>query len=249
MRLLAIGDIHGSSEKLETLIGKIDPRRDDQLVFLGDYIDRGPNSCEVIEFLVNFQENFPKTVCLRGNHEWLMLDALWEAGIDTGTPLLNSCSSLWHRETAWMPTSEDKNILLWLHNHGYATLKSYGIFLKRDHKGLRLDDYRRAFEPIPAKHIEFLASTQLCYEKGDFLFVHAGVNASKSLEEQDPYHLLWSREGFWQYCAGWNRCVVHGHTPVSSPQISKFEIALDTGAVAGGELTACDVYTGHLWQA
>lgn len=243
MRLIAVGDIHGCLDQLKVLLAKINPCPADQLVFLGDYIDRGPDSCGVLDFLTVFQSLFTQTVFLRGNHEQLMLDALTESGTETSVPFLYAVSELWDRETAWMRNSNAKNYLLWHQNHGDLTLKSYGI-----DPPLRLDDIRKAFARIPAEHIEFLASTVLWHEYDHYLFVHAGVSPGEDLADQDPYELLWSREGFWKYQSGWNQCVVHGHTPVPEPRIERLEISLDTGAGTGGPLSACDVRTGEVWQ-
>jgi len=75
-RLLAIGDIHGCLERLLDLLEAVDPQPDDQVIFLGDYIDRGPESCQVIDFLIEFSKEFPSTIFLRGNHEQMFLDFL-----------------------------------------------------------------------------------------------------------------------------------------------------------------------------
>ena len=144
-----------------------------------------------------------------------------------------------------MRTSKDKNCLLWLRNHAKLTLKSYGIDLHDYlYKTPTLDDYRRAFKKVPREHIEFLASTKLWYESNRYLFVHAGVNPAESLADNDLYEQLWRREGLGRYKPGWSRCVVHGHTPVHRPRISKFEIALDSGAGSKGPLTTHDVRSG-----
>ncbi len=71
--IYAIGDIHGCREKLEKLIKKVKPTKKDTLIFLGDYIDRGPDSRGVIDFLINLSKEF-KTIFLRGNHEWMFLE-------------------------------------------------------------------------------------------------------------------------------------------------------------------------------
>jgi serine/threonine protein phosphatase 1 len=86
-RLLAVGDIHGCLRPLQELLGMVGPTADDQLVFLGDYVDRGPDSAGVIEILLALRERWPQTVFLRGNHEQLLLDVL--AGGDPTTFLLN----------------------------------------------------------------------------------------------------------------------------------------------------------------
>lgn len=233
MRLIAVGDIHGRLEQLTNLLQEIAPSTNDRVVFLGDYIDRGPDSKGVIDFLIRFREKFQETVFLQGNHERLMLDALTEAGIDTGVPLLSSVSGLWDRETVWAASIEGMNRMLWMRNHGDKTLQSYGCDLTE----------------IPNEHISFLASTVLWHKYDNFLFVHASVGTKQPIEKQDPYGLLWDRDGFWMYNAKWNLRVVHGHTPVLRPTISKKTISLDTGAGDGGPLTACDVLAERIWQA
>lgn len=86
-RLLAIGDIHGCLEQLTALMEQVKPNLDDQVVFLGDYVDRGPSSAAVVEFLIDFGKTFPDTVFLRGNHEQMFLDYL--AGKDPSPFLFN----------------------------------------------------------------------------------------------------------------------------------------------------------------
>ena len=107
MRLIAIGDVHGEREKLENLLAKLQLTRKDQLVFLGDYIDRGPDSKGVIECLIQLGKNFPKTVFLRGNHEQMVLDIL-------GGRRRAITDGFW----AWV---------VWRKNGGKETLESYGV--------------------------------------------------------------------------------------------------------------------------
>jgi serine/threonine protein phosphatase 1 len=100
-RLLAIGDIHGCLEQLVSLFGQVAPTPDDQVVFLGDYVDRGPDSAGVLDFLLTFREQHPRTVFLRGNHEQMFLEFL-EGGdstaflINGGTKTLHSYQSNGH---------------------------------------------------------------------------------------------------------------------------------------------------------
>jgi serine/threonine protein phosphatase 1 len=79
-RLIAIGDIHGMHDKLTDLIDKIKIKKSDEIIFLGDYIDRGPQSYEVIQTLIKIKKQYPKTTILRGNHEQLMMDANYGRG-------------------------------------------------------------------------------------------------------------------------------------------------------------------------
>jgi serine/threonine protein phosphatase 1 len=78
MRTLAIGDIHGSYVALTTLLDRVAPRVDDRIIFLGDYIDRGPASREVVESLLELSSKF-NLVFLRGNHEVMIIDSYYDA--------------------------------------------------------------------------------------------------------------------------------------------------------------------------
>lgn len=213
---------------------EVAPRLGDRLVFLGDYTDRGPDSRGVIEYLIRLRERFSDAIFLQGNHERLMLDALTEAGIERGVPYLSSTSLSWGRETAWacIPVIES-NHMLWMLNHGDVTLNSFGY----------------ALPEIPPNQIASLASTALWYRHEDILFVHGSLGTEQLKEDQDPYRILWDRDGLWMYDGKWNLRVVHGHTLVSNPFISRKELSLDTGAGYGGPLTACDVFSEKIWQA
>ena len=98
-RLLAVGDIHGCYAKLVDLMEQVAPAAEDRLVFLGDYIDRGPQSRQVIDYLIALKKRLPRTVCLRGNHEQMLLEAL---------------------------TGDIDAVGLFLFNGGSATVSSYG---------------------------------------------------------------------------------------------------------------------------
>ena len=223
-RLLAIGDIHGRLGKLRELVRQVWPDGEDQVVFLGDYIDRGPDSRGVIDFLLAFAERFPRTVFLRGNHEQLFLDALVERGIRTGKTL-REISPLYRRNAL------GGDVELFLGNGGSATLLSY-----------------EGTWEIPPEHRHFLEETVLTYRSGRYLFVHAGAGDGFEAEEQDPYVLLWSR--FSPPGRGEERQVV-GHTVTDDgrPRFEAGRIHLDTGAGTDGPLTACDLLTQRIWQA
>ena len=223
-RLLAIGDIHGRLGKLRELVRQVWPDGEDQVVFLGDYIDRGPDSRGVIDFLLAFAERFPRTVFLRGNHEQLFLDALVERGIRTGKTL-REISPLYRRNAL------GGDVELFLGNGGSATLLSY-----------------EGTWEIPPEHRRFLEETVLTYRVGRYLFVHAGAGDGFEAEEQDPYVLLWSR--FSPPGRGEERQVV-GHTVTDDgrPRFEAGRIHLDTGAGTDGPLTACDLLTQRIWQA
>jgi len=222
-RLIAIGDIHGHRLKLETLLDTIQPTSDDQLVFLGDYVDRGPDSRGVIDKLLSFQEEFPHTVFLRGNHEQLLLDALIEKGIRTG-PTLRDLSA-WYRQTA-----KGTDVQLFIANGGDKTM----------------DSYRWEWN-LPSGHIAFLEGSMPWWRYAEFLFVHAGC-LNVEPEELDPWVLLWSR-----FCGPGTdgEIQVVGHTPLENeyPKLEQGKYWLDTGCAYDGPLSACDVLTMEIWQA
>lgn len=226
MRLIAIGDIHGQLGKLRHLLNLVAPRTDDRLVFLGDYIDRGPDSRGVIETLLACERKYPETIFLRGNHEQLLLDALSEQGI-SAEPELTELSPRYAADAGASAT------LLHLFNGGGATLASYGI---SSHA-----------ERLPEEHLAFLHRTRLFWQEPPFLFVHAGADPALAPEDQDPFTLLWDRTS----PPGRNDTIhVVGHQPTMDgrPQFEPGRYRIDTGAGHGGPLTACEVQSQHCWQ-
>lgn len=220
----AVGDIHGRSDLLKKIIaevaGDIFKSRvhfRPTLVFLGDYIDRGPSSKQVIDDLIAIRAHPDlNVVCLIGNHEAMMLDVY-----DRG-----------------------KGADLWLKHGGAETLKSYGIDVDPDAPAPQ-DLRRRLRRAVPAQHIAFLKSLPLMAVIGDFVFVHAGLRAGVPLEQQKKGDLLWSRlsaaGGDPQ-----GRTVVHGHTPVDQPLHVEGRISVDTGAFITGRLTAVRIAEGQV---
>lgn len=203
-RLIAIGDIHGCLEQLIGLLHRIDPTPRDQLVFLGDYVDRGPNSSGVLAYLLELCRELPATVFLMGNHERMFLDFL-----------------------------DDIDSLSFLVNGGTMTLTSY-----------RQDDKVR----VPQEHIDFLRGLRLLFETPEHVFVHAGLRPEIPLDRQREEDLLWIRGEFLNHAEEFGKIVVHGHTPVDKPALEPHRIGLDTGAVYGRYLTACDVLNLTLWH-
>ena len=222
-RLIAIGDIHGMAAMLEQLIVQIAPTAADQLVFMGDYVDRGPHCREAIEFLLKLKMNFPGTVFLRGNHDQMLLDALVEMGTIQGERL-RDISPLFKQHG---PASDLEKFL----SIGHDTIASYNATNLAD---------------IPLPHIEFLQQTQLYWQHKPYVFAHAGLTPNINPSEQDPYILLWERNS----PAGKDGEIhIVGHQPTQGePKFEPGRINVDTGAVYGHTLTACDVFTNHIWQ-
>lgn len=214
--MFAVGDIHGRLDLLVRLVDQIEAcARSDrpELIFLGDYVDRGPDSAGVIDHLVEatgldrFQTRF-----LKGNHEAALLRFLNEASFGPE----------------------------WVRYGGDETLASYGVApprLKSDADGWVAA--RNAFaERLPDAHLDFLKSLSLAHECGPYFFAHAGVNPDKPLSEQDEEALLWIREAFLEDRRPLSRIVVHGHTPALAPHADDRRIGVDTGAYQTGVLTA-----------
>ena len=214
-RLYAIGDIHGCSDLLDRLTASIGAEEtgvavQTRLVFLGDYLDRGPDSRGVMDRLIALRETRPNTVFLKGNHEAVFLDFL-DAPDET----------------------ED-----WLHWGGAETLESYGVVRPWSRPVAELGHEMR--ERLPESHLSFLRELATFYEAGDYFFVHAGVKPGVPLDKQDERDLLWIRGEFHNAAAGArpSKVVVHGHQPIKAPLDNGWRIDVDTGACFSGKLTA-----------
>ena len=222
LRVYAVGDIHGEAGRLAELLRTIETDAaggsDDRLlVTLGDYVDRGPDSREVIDILEDEPLSGFKCVHLIGNHEQMMLDFLESA----------------------------ENGPRWLMNGGDGTCRSYGIDPLGDDWGAggaafpsRLDGLRQGLlEALPATHRRFLDALVLHHQEGDYLFVHAGLRPGRPLAAQDPEDLLWIRDPFLYSTSDHGFIVVHGHTPTGEPDRQPNRIGIDTGACYGGRLS------------
>jgi len=224
LRIYAIGDIHGRADLLEALLLQIDvdctlyPSRRPIVVFLGDYIDRGPASREVLDLLLECERTKKETIFLKGNHDTFVHRFLSE------------------------PAVLDE----WRLCGGLETLVSYG--LKPSINPDVVEQKRLAKElakSIPKRHLEFLESLSLSFNCGDFLFVHAGIRPGVPIRKQLEEDLLWIREEFLSCEQQFEKFVVHGHTPVRTLDIRSNRINIDTGAFATGRLT-CIVMEGSV---
>ena len=214
-RVYAVGDIHGRADLLVQLQEQIladaagrSPARQ-TVVYLGDYVDRGPQSPVVIDRLIDAPLAGFTSVHLLGNHEDIMLR--------------------FHDGDVSVAAS-------WLQYGGRQTLASYGIEYDRLPSLAVLR--QRMAHGVPARHFEFMRGLRLKHRVGDYLFVHAGIRPGIGLERQLRDDLLWIREPFLDSSADHGAVVVHGHSIAVEPQIGPSRIGIDTGAFATGRLTA-----------
>ncbi len=223
-RLYAIGDIHGRSDLLESLLQQIadDAVRHPEtatkrLVYLGDYVDRGPASSAVIDMVLHDAPPGFEVVPLMGNHEEMMLRFLEDLAVGR----------------------------TWMMNGGDATLRSYGVEPPSMFAGTPLVRHaqQQFAERLPARHKRFLEELAVSHIEGDYLFVHAGVRPGVPLEKQHAEDLLWIREEFLESDRDFGKVVVHGHSITLDPEFRPNRIGIDTGAYRSNQLT-CLVLEG-----
>ncbi|KQM85377.1 hypothetical protein ASE67_13210 [Sphingomonas sp. Leaf23] len=212
----AIGDIHGRLDCLEDLLARIDadPERGDRrvtLVFLGDLIDRGPDSRGVVERVMALCAASEDVHCLCGNHEELLLEAA--AGSRQALGIFNRAG-------------------------GRETVLSYGVddatYEREDLKGVQ----RLILDHVPAAHLDFLRTLPDRIVIDDYVLVHAGIRPGVALDDQKSSDLLWIRAPFLDHHSRHERFVVHGHTVTEEPDVRSNRIGIDTGAYRTGRLTA-----------
>ncbi len=226
----AVGDIHGCNILLQKIHNKIlatskDIEGQKLLIYLGDYIDRGPDIKGTIQTLIDFQpENFTK-VFLLGNHEQMLLDFM---------------------------AGKRNSLYIWLGNGGLETLESYGSDMNSyiDHSMELKDEelIRKKFTRLlPFSHKNFFNQLILNYEWGNYFFVHAGINPDLPIEKQEKETMLWTREKkFFNPKMTCSKIIVHGHTPVEKIEKYPFRINLDTGSFYSGKLSCLKIENGKL---
>lgn len=223
-RVYAVGDIHGRVDLLQRLHGQIaadirakNPTRA-VVVYVGDYIDRGDSSRDVIELLLTAPVEGAESVHLLGNHESFFLTFLDDPGV--GEP--------------------------WLKNGGDSTVYSYGVGAphvsdrSQRHRMMR-DDLRAK---LPESHLVFLRSLKQYHVEGDYAFVHAGIRPGVALEDQVDDDVLWIRGEFLDDKSDHGKCIVHGHTITDDIDVRPNRIGIDTGAYYSGTLS-CLVLDGE----
>ncbi|MEQ8405941.1 MAG: metallophosphoesterase family protein [Oceanicaulis sp.] len=221
--IYAVGDVHGRADLLDELLSRIDADRrgeDAELIFLGDYVDRGGNSAVVLDMLIEERRKGRfATTFLKGNHEAVMLDFLVDAAAGPA----------------------------WGRYGGLDTLLSYGVEPPQGGDRAQWETARRTFASVlPAIHREFLEGLELWAERGCYFFAHAGVNPHRPLADQSEADLIWIRGPFLDSERKLERIIVHGHSPEPEAHADERRIGVDTGAYATGVLTAAKLHAGRV---
>jgi len=225
-RAYAVGDVHGRIDLLDEMLGLIEedragrPSKKTYIVFLGDLIDRGPDSAAVVERLRTFHSLGATPIFLTGNHEEVLLRIL---------------------------NGERRILASWLRFGGAECAASYGInveALKHMEEGAAIARVQAA---VPESHKRFLEGLADTFRFGDYLFVHAGIRPGVAVEEQDPADLRWIREPFLTDTKEHGFVVVHGHTIVDTVEERRNRIGIDTGAYLTGRLTALAIEDDRRW--
>lgn len=216
-RVYAIGDVHGRNDLLNILIEKIladnsgRSSAESEIIFLGDLIDRGPDSAQVIETTMQLKKNASAVRFLMGNHEEVYLAAV---------------------------RGEEKAVRFFNRIGGRETILSYDITMK-EYIGLDMAQLtERMPSLIPQHHIDFVSAFENMITIGDYAFVHAGIKPGVALSEQKPKHLRWIREEFLEEDSPHEKVIVYGHTISDNVVEANNRIGIDTGAYESGKLTA-----------
>lgn len=221
MKCYVIGDVHGCLDELSCLVASLPLEKGDTLVFLGDYIDRGPHSKGVVSYLTDLdRQGKQKTVFLRGNHEDMMLSFMGLSGRHGDAFLLNG---------------------------GMATLASYGV--EAPAGSPTAADGERLLAALPPEHVEFFMRLEPWYFVDGFLCVHAGINPRRTWDEQVGEELIWIRHEFIMNPHPLPRTVLFGHTPMQEVLFDlPYKIGLDTGLVYGNALSCLEITGRTLYQ-
>ena len=217
-RVYAVGDVHGRADLLHEMEARIErdlerapPPGVVRRIYLGDYVDRGPDTRGVVERLCRARRDGSRRTCLMGNHDWWFREFLEGAEVAPA----------------------------WLSSGGDATLASYGVSefppLSDEDAWAKLRSRLR--RRVPPEHRRFFNTLERMTRHGDYLFVHAGIRPGLPLDRQDARDLLFIREPFLSDDSDLGVVVVHGHTVVDEPQVRSNRIGIDTGAYWTGRLT------------
>jgi len=214
----AVGDVHGRYDLLIELLARIadDSKGDaNTLIFLGDYIDRGPDSRKVVDLLQRLQVPGWTVVCLQGNHEACLLEFLNSPDVYP----------------------------VWREIGAADTLLSYGVkppvFTSQQEFARARDELASR---LPNRHLDFFGGLAVAHAVGGYYFVHAGIRPGIPLDRQSPQEQLWIRDEFLLSDAPYEKIIVHGHSVSETPVVRRNRICVDTGAYATGVLTAVKLF-------
>jgi serine/threonine protein phosphatase 1 len=227
VRLYAIGDVHGRLDLLESLLdGVLEDSKSSAadrkvVVFLGDLIDRGPDSRAVIErVMAGPQDHWRgfQWITLRGNHEDIMLRFLSDANYGAN----------------------------WIANGGLSTIASYvgDLDISADDVFALQAALNRS---LPRAHRRFLEALPYSHQEGGYVFVHAGIRPGIPMAAQTAEDLMWIRREFLDSGLDHGAVIVHGHTIVKEPDERPNRIGIDTGAYSNGRLTGLVVEGDRHW--
>lgn len=227
--IYAIGDIHGQTEQLERALELItmDGGAEAEVVFVGDYVDRGPDSRGVIDRLMQGQADGRNWICLKGNHDrmftWFMED--------------------FPREDPHLPVE-----LYYLQERigGAQTLASYGVDCGPSDRKSRVHEAARA--AVPAQHLAWIDSLPLSHQAGEQFFVHAGIRPGVPPKEQTEHDMLWIRQGFLEHTESHPHLIVHGHTAEKCPVHYGNRVDIDCGAGYGRTLVPVGFEGDKAWS-
>ena len=226
----AVGDIHGCKSLVDNMHDKIVEtskkiQGEKLLIYLGDYIDRGPDIKATIQSLIDFKPKDFTKVFLLGNHEQMLLEFI---------------------------AGSRNSPYIWISNGGLETLESYGTDISKyidNTMELSFDKKIREefIEFLPFSHKDFFNQLQFNFIWEDYFFVHAGINPSIPLDRQEKETMLWTREkSFFNPKMTYNKIIVHGHTPAEKVEHYPFRINLDTGSFYSGKLSCLKIENGKL---
>jgi serine/threonine protein phosphatase 1 len=219
-KLFALGDVHGHWTELAGLIQTLYAQADfqparDTLVQVGDLVDGGPDTRQVVEWCMAMAARHPHWVFLKANHEDMMLDALRHGNRTYG------------------------DFYMWWGQGGRETGESYRRTIRASAYEQRLMQPR---DYIPQAHLDWLEARPLYHETDRYIFVHAGLRPGIPLAAQAREDLLWIREEFIASRDDFGgKRVVFGHTPRREPLVRPNKIGIDTMSFNIGKLTAVDL--------
>ncbi|WP_300974424.1 metallophosphoesterase [Sphingomonas sp. LHG3406-1] len=225
-RAYVVGDVHGRLDLLDDLLVRIAadhggrPPAHGLLAFVGDLIDRGPDSAGVIERIRTLKLTGFRIVALAGNHEEVLLQIL---------------------------AGDHRQVTGWLRFGGAEALASYGVDADALAALAPKEAQAEIARGIPGEHRAFLEQLGDTLRFGDYLIVHAGIRPGVPLEQQVLADLRWIREPFLSDTRDHGATIVHGHTIADRVEAVGSRIGIDTGAYATGRLTALAIEGDRKW--